>query len=98
MTSDNRKKIESEIMTALWLDLKDHGERNAIFLVNQDLDLALVGEKVMTDEASTVAAWINDGSLTRPTPQQMATWASESGKTFRFIILAPHILIQEQSH
>jgi hypothetical protein len=96
--SDVREKLKAELMTAAWIDLKDHAERNAVFLVSQDLDLITVGEKIVTDESSTVASWINDGSLVRPSLAQMKTWENDNGKSFLFLILQPHILIQEQAH
>lgn len=98
MSSDVRDKLKAELMTASWVDLKDHAERNAVFLVSQDLDLVTVGSKIASDEAATVAGWINDGSLSRPTLTQMSSWASDSGKVFHFLILQPHILIQEMAH
>jgi hypothetical protein len=98
VSSDVREKLKAELMTASWVDLKDHAERNAVFLVSQDLDLVAVGEKIAADDSAAVAGWINDGSLSRPTPAQMATWSSDAGKAFNFMILQPHILIQELAH
>ncbi len=101
MASDStnlREKLKAEIMNGLWIDLKDHAERNAIFLVSQDLDLLDVAESVASDNVEIVSEWVRSGQLVRPTPAQTSTWEKESGKAFRFLILQPHILIQEQSH
>jgi hypothetical protein len=98
MSSGLREKLKSELMDGTWDDLKDHAERGAVFVVSQDLDLLHVAEKVATDDASAVGAWIEGGSLIRPSEEQLKSWESVPSKSFRFIILQPYVLIQELGH
>ena len=96
--SDLYDKLKSEILGVTWLDLQDHLARETVFVVSQDLDLTEVGTKVAIDEVESVSTWINDQSLTRPTPEQREAWDREPAKLFHFLIVQPYVLIQEQAH
>jgi hypothetical protein len=98
MSTEAREKLAKEILTGHWADIRDHMERDAVFLVESDLDLIDVGVCVMNDDVATVRAWLDRGSLARPTRQQAANWDKSSDRLFRFVILAPYVLIQELGH
>ena len=96
--SDLHDKLKSEILGVTWLDLQDHVARETVFVVSQDLDLADVGAKVAVDEVESVATWIDEQSLSRPSPEQREAWDREPAKMFHFLIVQPYVLIQEQPH
>ena len=93
-----REKLASEIMNGLWRDLREHTERNAVFLVSQELDLSEVAACIAEDNVPSVTGWIHDLSLSRPTPEQLKTWNDDLTRAFRFLIVQPHILIQLLPH
>lgn len=93
MSSGLSAKIQSEIMNGYWSDLREHAERNAIFVVGADLDLLEVGVAIASDNAASVTGWITNGQLARPTMEQIKGWSETSQKTFLFLILQPHVLI-----
>ena len=93
--SDTRPP-EPEILTGFWKDLEPHSERNAIFIVNEELDLLDVARKIAADDAEVVAAWIEDQEIRRPTPLELKSWNQEPTKSFRFSIVQPYVLIQDR--
>jgi hypothetical protein len=87
-----------EVMTGFWLDLKPHAERDAVFVVAQELDLLEVGTTIAKDDVKQVTEWIQKGELARPTSVAMETWDTLQAKVFRFLIVQPYVLIQESGH
>ncbi|MES2963653.1 MAG: DUF2288 domain-containing protein [Bdellovibrionota bacterium] len=96
--SDVREQLKSEILTAYWHDLKDHLERQALFVVAQELDLVDAGVEIVADNTEKVTNWIADGQIARPTLAQMKTWDDEPTRSFRSLIVAPYVLMQELGH
>lgn len=96
--SDARERLKSEILTAFWRDLKDHAERQALFLVSQDLDLVEAGLEIVADNTAKVGKWINDGAIARPTLDQIEAWNQDPTRSFRSLIVAPYVLMQELGH
>ena len=87
-----------EIFTGFWSDLKPHVERDAVFVVDQDLNLSEVAGKVVIDEVETVSGWIEGGSMRRPTVDELERWDQTPTLGFRFVIVQPYVLIQTQGH
>jgi hypothetical protein len=98
MSTEARQKIAQQILTGQWADIREHMERDAIFIVESDLDLVDVGICVVNDDVEAVRVWLDRGSLARPTRQQATDWDKSSDRLFRFVILAPYVLIQELAH
>lgn len=99
MADDLHEKIKAEILIGLWNDLKVHClERDAVILVAQDLDLVTAAEKVAVDDVKSVQSWIQSGRFHRPTVEQIEGWNELQKKAFRFVIVQPYVLIQEQGH
>lgn len=94
--SNLNEKIQTEIMNGYWSDLREHSDRDAIFLVAPELELLEVGVKIASDDAEAVGQWIASGQLRRPTKEQVQAWSNTDKKTFLFLILQPHVLIQER--
>ncbi len=95
---DLKDSLQSQIVTGFWSDLLSHAQRNAVFLVDEALDLVEVAFKVATDDVASVELWIEKASLVRPTAEQIDEWTLMNDKSFRFIIVAPYVLIQEVGH
>lgn len=87
-----------EIMSGLWRDLKDHAERGAIFLLDQDLDLGEVATRIAADDVAAISRWIQEKKIDRPKIEQIETWNTMQAKAFRFAIVQPYVLIQEEGH
>lgn len=96
MSDQPRTKLE--VLTGEWTDLKPHAERGAVFLVSPDLDLNEVAIKVAQDDVESIRAWIEANSLQRPLMNQIERWDESPGRSFRFTIVQPYVLIQELGH
>lgn len=99
MTSDLRQKLKEEILLAPWSDLRPHwADRGAIVFVEADLDLVEVGEKIVSDDTRMVEEWLGSHQLAKPNQTQVDSWDQTPDKNFRFLIVQPYVLIQEQGH
>ncbi|GAM10923.1 hypothetical protein OR1_03223 [Geobacter sp. OR-1] len=94
--SRTQENLSLEIETARWEWLKPHNEREALFAVSPDLDLAHVGERVAADDAVTVERWLASHLLARPTAAQVAEWDKNPATGFSMLIVSPFVLIQEK--
>ncbi len=77
-----------------WEVLKPHVQRDAVVVVNEQLDLVEVGVAIASDQTQTVERWINKQLIHKPTAEQLATWSSES-KSFASLIVQPYVLVQD---
>lgn len=93
-----KKKLESELLQSPWVDLKPHAERDAVFLVDPSLVLIDVGVAVVRDDVKSINSWLQSGSLARPTFTQISDWDRDQSREFRFLIVAPYVLIQNLAH
>jgi hypothetical protein len=87
-----------EILTAFWRDLRDHAERQALFYVSSDLDLTEAGVAIVSDDTTGVSKWIAEGKIARPTKEQIDTWDADPTRSFRSLIVAPYVLMQDLGH
>ena len=90
--------LESSLGPAEWSILRPHFVRGAVFVVSISLDLLKVGRAIASDDTTQVAAWLKDGSLTRPTQAQAKDWDTTPARTFQSIVVAPYVLMQEISN
>ena len=89
-------KLKAEIEEADWSMLEAHHERQALILVDSELDLAEAGQKVAQDDVEGIKQWMTNGKLGKPEEIQIKNWKENPyNKGFRFIIVQPYVLIQE---
>lgn len=74
--------------------LEPHMRRRTVFVV-RNLELVDVGTAVADDESTKVAAWMEDGSLARPTVDEVIRW-HESKSKFTVLVVQPFVLIKEE--
>lgn len=73
--------------------MSPHAERNALFLVGAGAALADVAVAVARDDQAAVKGWVEDGTLRRPSLEELETWKT-SPITFYSVIVAPFVLCQ----
>lgn len=96
MTEELRQKLAGEVLRyASWEDMRPHVIRQAVFVVRGQT-LVDVGVALGVDDATRVAAWVQDGTLLRPLPAEVARWA-EQHCLFAALIVDPFVLIQEET-
>jgi hypothetical protein len=69
-----------------------------LFIVAQEIDLVEAGAEIVADNTAKVTKWIADGKIARPTPTQIEAWDAEPTRSFRSLIVAPYVLMQELGH
>lgn len=92
------EQFKRDLAEVSWKDLRIHLQRDAIIIVDQQLDLIDVAVVVAEDDKLKVANWIGEGQLLKPTAEQVSAWESELDKPFRMLIVQPFILVQMVNH
>jgi len=90
-------KLRQECGLVDWRILKPHYERGALIIVREGLDIITAGVQVAVDNTATVAQWIEDQMLIKPTAAQAEDW-EQRNLSFRSVVVAPFVLIQVISH
>lgn len=91
---DLRARLENEKTAALWRDLSPHAQRNRVFVLRGSLDLVDMGEALVNNDTRRVEAWLANGQVSRPTPDEMQLWDATPGKFFDMLIVEPWVLIR----
>lgn len=89
--SETREKLARELMAAAWADVAPHVA--SLFVVAPEAGLIDIGEAVVHDDAARVGAWVEDGTLRRPTSEELEAWGRES-PSFAVLIVQPFVLCQ----
>ena len=90
--------FREQLLKGFWHDLKTHLERDAIIVVNSNLDLSDVAVSLSEDRAGVVEGWILKSLLVKPSAEQVRAWNGMPTKEFHFLIVQPYVLIQEMAH
>jgi hypothetical protein len=77
--------------------LKPHLQRDAVVVVNSQLDLLDVGVALANDDVISVQHWISEQLLHKPFAEQLSDWNQDQTKRFHALIVQPYVLIQESS-
>jgi len=96
-TKDLRDKLELEVGTADWQQLKPHFERGVIVIVENGLDIIDIALQIASNNTEQVQEWITSGAIIKPTLEQMELWELKE-LSFRSIVVAPFVLIQKINH
>jgi hypothetical protein len=93
---DLRAELSEMVDEAEWEWLMPHARRDALLVVDDDLDLLDVGVAIATDNVSSVSGWINQQRLCKPSPEQLSRWGSDPTHRFKALIIQPYVLIQNK--
>ncbi len=78
-----------------WEVLKPHAGRDAVVVVDAQLDLVEVGEAIASDSTQAVSRWINEQLIIKPTAEQIVDWSREN-KRLMSLIVQPYVLVQDR--
>ncbi len=92
---DKREVLEHQLGPVQWRDLQAHVLREAVFLVDESLDLLTCALAIADDDVDTVGAWIESGKLTRPSRKQLENWEQTPDKAFMAVPVQPYAIAQE---
>ncbi len=96
MSDDLKQELTNMIGPAQWFWLKPHVARDAIVIVNPQLELAEVGVAIATDNVQRVQRWIGEQLITKPTVEQLQAWEKDQAQQLTSLIVQPYVLVQEK--
>jgi hypothetical protein len=91
--SDLKTELQQQIAQMDWKDLIPHAQRDALIVVDQNLDLIEVGYAIAEDKTSLVQNWISQQLIQKPSSQQLSLWNENPNHKFNTIIVQPFVLI-----
>lgn len=83
-----------EVACVAWHEIKPHLERDAVITVSSKYGLIDVAKAIAADETEAVEKWILEGSLAKPTTEQLTSWNKDPMVEFECAIVQPFVLIQ----
>ena len=83
-----------EMGQANWPTLRPHFERDAVIVVSDEKDLKEVAEVIAADDTAIVSEWIENGTLSKPSAEQVAEWGENLTKEFECAIVQPFVLMK----
>ncbi|MEL6159603.1 MAG: DUF2288 domain-containing protein [Cyanobacteria bacterium J06623_5] len=94
MAGDLRAELIDMMGPVQWAWLKPHVQRDAVVVVNEQLDLADVGVAIASNNTQAVQRWITEQLIIKPDADQLIAWSSQN-KHFTSLIVQPYVLVQE---
>ena len=95
--SDIQAKLREDIATIGWQDIMAHARRDAVIVVNPELDLVMVGEAIAKDNSSLVNDWIQQAQIAKPSTEQLTQWNNKPETQFTTLIVQPFVIVQKSS-
>jgi hypothetical protein len=92
--SDIKKKLEEDIASISWQEILPHAKRDAVVVIDRQLDLAEVAEAIALDNTSLVSNWIAEKLVTKPSATQLTDWNSNPQQEFTAAIVQPFVIIK----
>ena len=95
MGQNLRLELAEMVEPAEWSWLSLHASRDAVVVVDQQLDLVDVGYAIATDDVPRVDRWIAEKLLSKPTAEQLGSWLEADHKRLNALIVQPYVLVQD---
>jgi hypothetical protein len=95
MMQDLRAELAELLDEAEWDWLVPHAQRDAILLIDPNLDLLDVGVAIASDNVTAVQHWIQEQQIAKPSPEQLANWNNNRTHRFQALIVQPYVLVQD---
>lgn len=92
---DLKEKFKTEIEEADWSMLEKHYERDAVFIVKENLPLIDVAVAVAQDKVQFIKIWLDNNEIHRPSKEDVEKFEKDKFKKMcQFIIVQPYVLIR----
>jgi hypothetical protein len=93
---ENLREQLAEILDEAELEwLKPHIQKDAVIIVDAELDLLDVGVAIASDNTQSVQHWIGEQLLVKPSPEILSRWNAHPDCKFQAVIIQPYILVKE---
>jgi hypothetical protein len=91
--SDLKEQLKEQLAQMPWQDLKPHAKRDALIIVDENLDLVEVGLAIANDNTQLINHWISEQLIQKPTANQLSNWNNDQNQKFNTIIIQPFVII-----
>jgi hypothetical protein len=96
MSADLASKLRTEIVKVAWSPLVKHHERDALWLINEDVSLVDVGVALAENDTKSITEWLQSGLMRKPIDVEVSAWeAAPKSQHFEFLILQPFVIAIE---
>ncbi|MFM2303429.1 MAG: hypothetical protein RLZZ135_838 [Cyanobacteriota bacterium] len=93
---ENIREQLTEILDEAELEwLKPHIQKDAVIIVDTELDILDVGVAIASDNMQSVQHWIGEQLLIKPSTEILNRWNNQPDRRFQAIIIQPYILVKE---
>jgi hypothetical protein len=92
---DIREQLNRDLADTDWQDLLPHAKRDAIIVIETELNLLDAATAIATDDKTLVQTWIDRQLIAKPSASQLARWNEHPQTHFTVAIVQPFVLIQE---
>ena len=93
--SSLKETLAKDVADITWKDLLPHAKRDAIIVVQDDLELTEVAVAIAEDNTVSVQEWIGKQSIAKPTSEQLTAWNQNPQKQFLALIVQPFVVVKE---
>ncbi len=91
---DLKQRLKEDMANVNWNDIKPHAQRDAVIVVDENLNLLDVGVAIAQDNKMVVQHWITEELITKPSNQQLSDWNINQTQLFKTLIVQPFVLVQ----
>lgn len=81
-----------------WPAIRPHLTRDAIIVIADQLDLAIIADQLARDDKTAIQKEIEAGRITKPSLENLKQWNESPSIRFRITIVQPYVLIQPVSN
>lgn len=89
-----KEKLEQDVAEISWQELQPHAKRDAIILIQKELELAEVAVAIAEDNTTSVQNWIGKELLAKPSAQELTEWNQTPEKQFQALIVQPFVVVK----
>jgi hypothetical protein len=90
-----KEKLKKDVADISWKELQPHAKRDAIIVIQDELDLAEVAVAIAEDNTVLVQNWIGEQAIAKPSSQQLTEWNQAPEKQFVALIVQPFVVVKE---
>ncbi|MDH5300374.1 MAG: DUF2288 domain-containing protein [Gammaproteobacteria bacterium] len=89
-----RQELNEQTAKIGWKELERHFARGVLVKVAAELDLVVVGEAMVRDDAKQLGVWASAGKVVRASEEDARRWV-DNDTVFWAVVVAPWVLVQE---
>ena len=91
---DVKQQLAEELASVEWKSLLPHAKRDAVIVVQEELNLLDVGLAIAQNDMVSVQSWISQQLIHKPYADELTQWNRELTKPFMTLIVQPFVLVQ----